>query len=141
MSVTNLPEATKLVRKILLFIFVAMSGVFVAMFFLSPYLIAFLGKEYAGTQTLFRIMSVVPMFIGLGGVFGQLGLLAIGSDADKKDFKRTYLVAAIIAIVSITVLAPYLQSTGAAISLFLTELSVALGMFWYSRKYIFRSIS
>jgi len=141
MSVTNLPEATKLVRKILLFIFVAMSGVFVAMFFLSPYLVAFLGKEYAGTQTLFRIMSVVPMFIGLGGVFGQLSLLAIGNDEDKKDFKRTYLVAAIIAIVSITFLAPYLQSTGAAISLFLTELSVALGMFWYSRKYIFKSIS
>lgn len=141
MSANNLPEAGKLVRKILMFIFVAMSGVFVLMFFLSPYLVDFLGKDYKGTLTLFRIMSFIPMFIGLGGVFGQLGILAIGNDADKKHFKRTYLVAAITALVSICILAPYLQSIGASISLFLTELSVVVGMFWYSRKYIFKSIS
>lgn len=141
MSVDNLQNSTKLVRKILMFIFVAMSGVFVVMFFLSPYLVAFLGKDYAGTDTLFRIMSAVPIFIGLGGVLGQLGLLAMGNKTDKRNFKRTYLTAAVIALISITILAPCLQSTGAAISLFLTELSVALGMLRYSWNYIFKSIS
>jgi polysaccharide transporter, PST family len=140
-SVNDLPEAGKLLRKILIFIFVIMLGVFVFMFFLSPYLVDFLGKDYQGTLIIFRIMSFIPMFIGLGGIFGQLGILAIGNDADKKYFKRTYFIAAIIALISITILAPYLQSVGASISLFLTELSVTVGMFWCSKKYVFKHVS
>jgi len=137
LSVHNTHEASKLIRKISIFVFIMMLGVFIIMFFLSPYLVDFLGKDYKGTLAIFRIMSVIPIFIALGGVFGQLGILAMGTESDKKYFQRTYFIAGIVALLSILVLSPYLHAIGAAISLLLTELTVLLGMFWFSRKYLF----
>jgi O-antigen/teichoic acid export membrane protein len=139
LSVTNSQEASKLTRKISIFVFGIMILVFILMFFFSPYLVDFLGKDYKGSLTIFRIMSVIPIFISLGGIFGQLGILAMGTDTDKKYFQRTYFIAGIVALSSIIVLAPHYQAIGAAISLFLTELAVLIGMFWYAKKYIFNT--
>jgi polysaccharide transporter, PST family len=131
-------EARKIIQKILIFVVVAMFFVFIIMFFLSPLLSSFLGKDYSGTLSIFRIMSVIPLFIGMGGVFGQLGILALGVEKDKKHFQRIYFIAGLMAFISIVILAPYLHAVGAAISLLLTELTVAIGMFWFSRRYIFQ---
>lgn len=138
MSVSNSHEASKLIRKISIFVWGLMILVFILMFFCSPYLVDFLGKDYKGSLAIFRIMSVVPIFISLGGIFGQLGILAMGTDKDKKYFQRTYFIAGIVALSSIFILTPHYQAIGAAASLFLTELTVLTGMFWYGRKYIFQ---
>ena len=141
LSVNNAPAATKLVRKISIFVLALSVIVFVLMFFFSGYLVRFLGDEYNGTLILFKIMSVTPIFIVLGGVYGQFGILAMGTDSDKKYFQRTYFIAGFIALVSIFLLSPFFQSVGAAISLVITEFSVFVGMFYYGRKYIFQKLN
>lgn len=138
MSVSKSQDASKLIRKISIFVFGIMILVFILMFFCSPYLVDFLGKNYQGSLAIFRIMSVIPIFISLGGIFGQLGILAMGTDMDKKKFQQTYFIAGIVALSSIIILAPHYQAIGAATSLLLTELTVLIGMFWYGRKYIFQ---
>lgn len=130
-------EAVNLVRKITIFIGFCMCLVFVILYFFSNYVTTFLGKGYQGTTEIFRIMAFIPLFIGLGGVFGQMGLLALGTEQDKKKFQQVYLFAGAMALLAILGLIPFFHSIGAAIALFLTELVVCILMAWHSRNKIF----
>ena len=137
LTIENINQAKQLVRKIMFFILGSMFLVFIVLFFLSPFAIQFLGKDYQQTGWLFKIMSFVPIFVGTGGVIAQLGILAIGDTSDKKNFQRVYFIAGAVAIVSVLILVPFFFAQGAAISLLLTEIVVCLLMFWYGRKVIF----
>jgi len=64
------------------------------------------------------------MLVSLGGVFGQLGLLALGNERDKKYYQNTYLAAGGVALITILVLVPLYASTGASVALLLTEFVV-----------------
>ena len=75
-------------------------------------------------------MAIIPFFIGVGGVCGQLGLLAIGDERDKKIYQRVYFLAGSIALITIILLIPQYHSIGVAIAIFLTEFVVFIGMTW-----------
>jgi O-antigen/teichoic acid export membrane protein len=109
-----------------------MLGVFYYFVFFSDYLVMFLGKDYAGIGVIFKIMAIIPMFVALGGVFGQLGLLALGNESDKRYYKNTYFFAGGVAIIAILILVPLYLSIGASVALLLTEFVVLL-LLW--RKY------
>lgn len=137
----NRPEAIKLTKRIFLFVSAYMLCVFVAMFFLSPYAIDFLGESYKNTLPIFRIMAFVPIFIGMGGIVGQLGILALGNARDKKNYKNVYFIAGIIALATVFIGVPFFGSIGASVSLLITELSVCMMMFWYGRKLFLMNVS
>ncbi|MBN2787145.1 MAG: flippase [Paludibacteraceae bacterium] len=134
LSVNNTTKAKALVKRILIVLAFLMIGVFVGMYFLSPFIISLLGDDYRDTLSLFHIMSVIPFFIAIGGVVGQLGLLAMGENNSKKKFQRAYFIAGLIAVISILLLAPIYEAKGAAISLLITEFVVCVLMIWYGRK-------
>lgn len=125
-------DAINLVLKLTYFVGFTMMFVFAIMFFFSDLLVRFLGKDYKETILLFKIMAFIPFFISLGGVFGQLGLLAIGNEKEKKIFQKVYIIAGIVALILIFLLVPEYYSVGASISLLLTEFSVFIMMFIYS---------
>ena len=127
-------EATSLIRKILIAIIFFMTVIFFVLFFLSNELMQFLGKDYAGMENLFKIMSITPLFIAVGGVCGQLGLLALGGNQDKKRYQQVYFVAATVAIVSVFALTPFYHSIGAAVALLITEVIVCILMIYNYRK-------
>ena len=132
----NKTMALALIKKIFIFVVGAMSAIFFAMFFLSPYAVEFLGEDYQNSLPLFRIMAFVPLFVGMGGVVAQLGILALGDAADKKNYQRVYLIAGGVALISIFVNIPFFGATGAAVSLLLTEIIVCGLMFWFGRRVI-----
>lgn len=108
---------------------VTLAGMFciaVFLFFCSPIMIKFLGNDYLESEYLFKIMAFVPIFVGIGGVFGQLILLAMGDKEDKKYFSRAYIIAAVVAIIGVLVLSYLYGMYGTAISLLITEISVVL---------------
>ena len=133
----NRTEAIRLVKMLLLLVLVIMLCVFVLIFFFSPYLVRFLGKDYQDTAVLFKIIAFVPLFVGAGGVIAQLGLLALGGVSDKKNYQKVYFFAAIVALISILSTVPFYGANGATISLLVTEITVCLLMVWYGRKIIF----
>ena len=137
LAIENIKSAKGLVVKLAFFVAVLMILVFLSLFFFSHYLVSFLGNDYKGTTELFRIMALIPFFIGIGGVFGQLGLLAIGNEHDKKTYQRVYFVAGGVALLSIVLLIPNYHSTGVAIGVFLTELTVFIGMIWKYKSFAF----
>ena len=130
----NKTRALALIKKIFIFVICAMLLIFCAMFFFSPYAVDFFGEDYENTLSLFRIMAFVPLFIGAGGVVAQLGILALGNDADKKNYQRVYFIAGTVALISVFVSVPLWGATGATVSLLVTEVVVCVLMFWFGRK-------
>lgn len=130
LSISNKKEAKATVLKLAVLVGMLMLVVFFTMFFFSGYLVSFLGKDYQGTTRLFQIMALIPLFIGVGGILGQLGLLALGDEQDKKIYQRVYFAAGAVALVSIILLIPHYHSIGVAIAVFLTEFVVVAGMLW-----------
>ena len=137
LSISSPKIAMDLTKRILMIICGIMLILFVFLFFFSSPIMHFLGKDYTGTDSVFKIMSIAPLFIALGGVLGQFGLLAMGTEKDKKNFQKTYFIAAIVALITIFSLVPAYLAVGASIALLLTEITVFSGMFWYNRKNIF----
>ena len=134
LSVEDRSQAVSLSWKLLGVIVMGMVVICVAMCFLSPFVVDFLGKDYKGTASLFRIMAFVPIFVGIGGAFRQLWLLAMGGETDKKHFQQTYFIAAIVALIGVLILSPLYHAQGAAIALLLTEEIVAVLMFCAFKK-------
>ena len=132
-------RARRLIKRLALVVGAAMLIVFFVLFFSSDYLMLFLKNDFEGIDELFKIMAIVPFFVALGGIFGQLGLLALGGERDKMNFQRAYLIAGAFALASIFVSIPIWGAIGAAVSLLVTEVIVCGLMVWFGRK-VFRNI-
>lgn len=124
MSQSAYKAARLLVKKITYAVGCVMLLVFVLLFFFSDYVLQLLGKDYEGIDVLFRIMAFIPFFIALGGVYGQLGLLALGSERDKHHYQNVYFMAAVVALISIFALVPFYGAVGATVALLITEMVV-----------------
>lgn len=125
----NINMAKQVVRGLFVLVFVGMLFISVFLYFCSPIMIKFLGNDYLESDGLFKIMSFVPIFVGMGGVFGQLIILAMGNNDDKRYFSKVYIIAAIIAICSVFLLSSRYGMYGTAISLLITEIVVMLLFF------------
>jgi len=93
-----------------------------------------LGKDYTGVETLAAILAVVPVLIGIGGIQGQMGLIAMGGEKEKAAFRNVYLMAGVIALAGVCVLSYVWGAIGAAIALVLTEGFVCFSMCVLERK-------
>lgn len=134
MGKENAAMAIRYVRRVLVCVVVGMSVLAGVLFVLSPYAEVFLGGEYAGTTTLFRIQSCVPLFVGAGGVYAQLVLLAMGSDTDKRRYRNVYTLAGLMAFACIFLLVPLWKAVGASWTVVAVEIFVAVGMAWNARR-------
>ncbi len=100
----------------------------------SDWICDFLGDEYVSAAALLRYLACLPLLVALGGICGQLGLLAMGGEREKRGYRNTYVVAAIMALVIVIIFAPQYGSIGAIGSLLVAEGVVALGMSYYYVK-------
>lgn len=122
----NIALARSRVKGLLAVVLAGMFIIAIFLYFCSPIMIKFLGDDYLDSEGLFKIMAFVPIFVGMGGVFGQLILLAIGDDKDKKYFSRVYIVAAVVAICGVIFLSSIYGMYGTAVALLITEIVVVL---------------
>ena len=124
----NREEGERLLRRItfLLALVLGVSGLALGLF--AEPLALWLGKEYSGIGQIMYILAVVPMMVGIGGAQGQMGLIAMGGEKEKRAFRNVYLVAAVIALVGVCVLSYLWGAMGAAVALVITEGIVCIGM-------------
>lgn len=106
----------------------------VALFVGAPYVSYFLGSEYAGIEDLLRIFAFAPIFIGMGGVYGQSGLVAMGQHDAHRHFRNVYFMVAVLALALVAVLTPLFHETGAALALLASEMAVFVLMRLYARR-------
>lgn len=134
----NYTQAKKLTKKTLYLVIGIMLIVGFFMYFLSPIIVNFLGKDYQNTDILFKIMSFVPIFVGIAGIVGQLGMLAMGKNTDKKRYQNIYFIAGGISLVGIFTLIPIFNAQGAAFTLLITEIAVCSMMLYFGKIFIFK---
>lgn len=114
--------------------FGCMAVIGVCMFFGASLIQDFLGEGYQGIAFLLRLMSPAPLFIGLGGVLGLMGLIAMGNQVSKKHFRNVYIMVAVVALLMVLALTSLWEEPGTALAMVLTEASVCLLMAYYYRK-------
>lgn len=135
LAIINRKAALNLTRKILIFLWLVMGIIGILILIFAPTISSIIGKDnYFGMTTLLRIMSFLPLIISTGGLLGQSGLIAMGNNKTKKEFRNTYFFAGIIALILISILAPFLKDIGASIAMTATEIFVTLLMIYYVIK-------
>ena len=128
--------AAGLFKQVMLMVILVMCCVSAFLFFGGVYLPNLLGHDYAGIDVYLKILAVAPLAIGFGGVFGQMGLVALGNKYTSNKFRDVYFIAALAAIIMMFVLTPWLGAIGACITVSATELLVAVLMAYNFKKNI-----
>lgn len=118
----------RLVRRLTLLLGVGLCAAGVLLYFFAEPLVVLLGKDYAGVGQLTAVLAVVPVLVGVGGAQGQLGLIALGGEKEKRAFRNVYLAAGVIALVSVCCFSWYWGAVGAAAAVLLTEAFVCVSM-------------
>lgn len=131
--VNNPVNASQLLRKAFLGSAIFLVIISFALYLFSEQITTFLGSKYKSATYLIKILSVTPIFIGLGGILGQVGILAF---EDGKNFSKVYLICGGISIILVFTLTNYYKEIGTAISLVLTEFTVFLLMLHFGFKYL-----
>ena len=134
LSTNNREEGQRLVRllTIAMMLILGLMGVAVA-FGLEPLALK-MGKDYAGIGRIAVVMAVMPMAVGVGGVQGQMGLIAMGGEKEKKTFRNIYLIAGILSLCCVLVMSNIWGGMGAAVALSVTEGFVCIAMCVSYRK-------
>lgn len=98
----------------------------ISLFVFAPFVINFLfGDEYAQSAIVLRVLSVLPVVIGLSNIFGIQTLLTHGY---KKEFSRVLLLSGLISLCTLLPLCYLFSSIGAAVSVVFTEFIVTILM-------------
>lgn len=118
----NKKEAMSMIQYLLKIQTILTVFISVCLFTFSPYVIELLfGPQYEESSIVLRVMSVMPVVIGLSNIFGVQVLLTHGY---KKEFTRILLLSGIISLFSLVPLSYFYGAQGAAISVVITELFV-----------------
>lgn len=132
---TDKKKAFSLINYITLIISAVMILYGVCLFFFSDEIMMLLGKSYEGSEKIFQIMAFIPLMISLSGIAGQLGLIAVADNKEKRMYMYVYTISAIIALVIIFALSPILNALLTATSLLVIEFIVAAMMLFIYLKY------
>lgn len=127
----NRSQARTLIFKLERIVGLLMITISVILFAMSDVIAHFLGDSYSNIAPLLRIMSLAPFAISVGGIIGQMGLVAIGNDKSKRNFCMTYWIVAPVSLLFVFILSPFLFETGAAVALVITEYTVFALMYHY----------
>lgn len=129
-------EARLLFRQVRAIVVLVMAAMLVVIWTSSWWLPSVLGPDYEGLDVYLKIFAFVPMAIGIGGVYGQMGLVAIGNEFTSRRFRDVYFIAALVALCLMIALVPTLHAVGASIVVVATEFTVAMLMVYNYKKYL-----
>ena len=118
----NKYQALKLLKKVYLFALPVFVGMFLVLLFGSDILVKIVaGENNKLISVAIKIMSIIPLLILTDNIYGMQIMLNNGME---KKFMFIYLLSSVVLIVSAIALIPSYKSTGASISMLLTEIFV-----------------
>lgn len=126
----------RIFSQVRLLVFAVMALVGVVIWTSSYWLPSVLGDDYVGLDVYLKIFAFTPFAIGIGGVYGQMGLIALGNEHTSRRFRDVYFIAAIAATCMMFMLIPLFSAIGASIVVTATEMIVAVLMMYNYKKYL-----
>ncbi len=129
--------ALKLIYRVANFTLILMIIISISLFIFSNFIESIIGKDYQGINILVQILCLVPFLSAVGGVAGQMGLIAYIDNTDaKKIFQNIYIVAGVFAVFQVSILTYFYKEIGTTFAVLLTELLVAILMIYYFIKFL-----
>lgn len=126
-------EIHGLLTKSLHFILFLSIPSFLGLALLAPeFIMLFSGREFLEGVLSMRILSLLPVLIGLGYFWGVQILIPAGKD---KEMVYSVLGGMAIAIISNFILVPTLKHVGASIANVLTEIAVTIFYIYFVKKH------
>ncbi|MEB3796137.1 MULTISPECIES: flippase [Acinetobacter] len=99
----------------------------ILIFLSSRFIVSILyGSEFYESYKILEILSILPLVISLGILFGQWGLIVIG---EAKLLGKIYILGGLSHLLHIFILIYYYDIYGAAVSIVITETIVSLMLF------------
>jgi len=137
MGVTNFNKAKKIFKSVFYSILTLMVLLLVIFIYFENTVIYYFFKDYKDIQLILSISIAAIIPVALGGVCGQLGLIALGGNKHKIIFSRIYIFICCLSV-PISIISIYLfQLHGAIFSMLFAQTSIFVGMLYYSIKYKF----
>ncbi|MGN6178415.1 MAG: flippase [Mucilaginibacter sp.] len=103
-----------------------------ALFLLAPELIHLVsGRAFDPAIVPMQILSVLPVFIGMGNLLGVQVLISSGKE---REMLKSVMVGMVLSILLNIILVPKTQATGAAIANSITELVVSCVFYYFVYK-------
>lgn len=129
-------EARVMFRQVRAIVALVMTAMGIVIWTGSWWLPSVLGADYDGLGVYLKIFALAPIAIGIGGVYGQMGLIAMGNEFTSRRFRDVYFIAALVALCLMVALVPMLNAVGASIVVTTTEVTVAILMIYNYKKYL-----
>ncbi|MCG3813616.1 flippase [Photobacterium damselae] len=125
--------AFKTIRKLMKFQFILTLCISVCVFVFSPIVVDILfGVKYSDSVVVLRILSIIPVIVGLSNIFGVQTLLTCGY---KKDFSKILMYSGVVNLILIVPACYYFSYMGAAVTVVITEVFVTFRMFLFIKKH------
>lgn len=135
LKIDNLDRAKKIFKIILTAVCILMLTAFSLILGFKGIIINEFLKDYKEANTLLILFMTMIFPIALGGVLGQLGLLGLGHQEQKKIFSRIYTIVGILSLPLTVLLIYYMKVEGAIYSMLTVELVVFFLMLYFVKKY------
>ncbi|MFK7113899.1 oligosaccharide flippase family protein [Flavobacterium oreochromis] len=133
----NYNQALKFFEKLLYLIFFLMVVSYLLFYVLKPYLLEHFFRNYFNISLLLNVFMIMIFPIALGGVFGQLGLLGLGNEKDKKYFSKIYIIVGILSVPFTLGLIKFYQLRGAILAMLIVEIVIFILFSIYFYRNIF----
>ncbi|TWI19959.1 oligosaccharide flippase family protein [Sphingobacterium siyangense] len=135
MKVNEFSSAKRLFRNSIFIVTGLMLIIICGYFIFENFIIQKVFNDYKQFILLLRVsvFSILP--IALGGVFGQLGLIALGDNVSKNAFSKVYVYTSVFSFPICVLMIWIFGINGAVVSFVLTQLVIFLLMFLNVKKY------
>ncbi len=136
-GVINFRKAKKILKSVFYSMLIVMGLVYFTFIYFEDLIIQYFFTEYQDVRLLLIISISAILPVTLGGVCGQLGLIALGGETHKKIFSNIYIFTCCISVpLSLTTIY-FFQLEGAIFSMLFAQTIIFLGMLYFVIKYKF----
>lgn len=135
---TDFKKAKKIFKLVFYGMLLVMSVTFVVFYLIEDYLASRFFSDFQAAEKQLLLLFMAMIFpIALGGICGQLGLLALGNDQHKRKFSNVYIVVGVLSIpISLTAIY-FFNIYGAVYSMIFVEMTIFIALFYLVKKYKF----
>ena len=134
----NFAKAKKVFRIILIAVFVVMCLAYFIFYIFTDWILERFLKGYYGVEGILNIFMLMIFPIALGGVLGNLGLLGLGGEKEKKIFSKIYIWIGVLSLPISIVFIKYFDLYGTIAAMLIVEILIFIMMLFniIKRKFI-----
>lgn len=137
LSLVDFKKARRVFKQVFYGVFFIMLSACVCFLLIEDFVIEKFLSEYKNVQLFLRIFIFTIIPIALGGVCGQLGLLGMGKNMEKKIFSAIYIYTGLFSLPFSFLFIYLFKVEGAVFSMMFVEIVVFLLMLFYVKKFKF----